>query len=99
MKIISNIWLTTMIVLLLSITNKTFAQCPVGETEVTIQFINGGGSPDEILWDYIAGGLISGLGPFTTADAVTTCVPDGTCKSNTNGRPLRCLAYFNRRLY
>lgn len=77
MKVISNIFLATIIVLILSITNNSMAQCPVGETEVTIQFTDGGGFPNEILWDYIAGGLISGLGPFVITDVVTVCVPDG----------------------
>jgi len=53
------------------------AQCPAGETEVTIQFTDGGSFPNEIQWDYIAGGFISGLGPFLVTDVVTACVPDG----------------------
>lgn len=54
------------------------AQCLAGETEVTIQFTDGGGFPGEIQWDYIAGGFISGLGPFTVTDVITVCVPDGS---------------------
>jgi len=62
---------------MLSITNNSMAQCPAGETEVTIQFTDGGTFPNEILWDYISGGIISGLGPFVVTDVVTACVPDG----------------------
>jgi len=54
-----------------------YAQCPAGQTEVTIQFTDGGAFPTEIQWDYIAGGFISGAGPFLVTDIVTVCVPDG----------------------
>jgi len=53
------------------------AQCPAGETEVTIQFTDAGTFPGEIQWDYIAGGFVSGFGPFLATDVVTVCVPDG----------------------
>jgi len=54
-----------------------YAQCPAGETEVTVQFVDEGAFPSEIQWDYISGGLVSGIGPFLSTDVVTICVPDG----------------------
>ncbi len=57
--------------------NNINAQCPAGETEVTIQFTDDGTFPSEIQWDYIAGGYLSGLGPFLVTDVVTVCIPDG----------------------
>jgi len=58
---------------------NTKAQCPPGETEVTIEFSSGGYYyyGPLIQWDYISGGFISGDGPFGENDVVTTCVPDG----------------------
>jgi len=61
----------------LVINQSLYAQCPAGETEVTIQFTDAGTFPGEIQWDYIAGGIISGLGPFLVTDVVTVCVADG----------------------
>jgi len=61
-------------------TNTIKAQCPVGETEVTIDFsyipfaYNYG---PLIQWDYIAGGVISGNGPYNEDDVITACIPDG----------------------
>jgi len=66
------------ILIAVSISFNSNAQCPAGETEVTIQFTDDGTFPAEIEWDYIAGGFISGLGPFLVTDVVTVCVPDGT---------------------
>jgi len=54
------------------------AQCPPGETEVTIDFNY---SPNyyqpSIQWDYVVGGTTSGNGPFNQDDVVTACIPDG----------------------
>jgi len=63
----------------LSFTNLN-AQCPVGETEVTISFTSEESTPDELAtfeWNYITGGLISDEGPFAITGTQTICVPDG----------------------
>jgi len=66
--------------LLLINTQTVKAQCPTGETEVTISFINEDNTPDELAtlqWNYIAGGLLSNEGPFAITDPQTICVPEG----------------------
>lgn len=57
--------------------NASYAQCPIGETEITIQFIEEGDYPSEVDWDYKIGGVLSDAGPYTTTDIITTCVPEG----------------------
>jgi len=67
------------IIIALTVSYIASAQCPAGETEITIEFSDGGYYyyGPLIQWDYIAGGFISGDGPFGANDVVTTCVPDG----------------------
>lgn len=74
MNILKNLFLIIIGSLLM---NTNYAQCPIGETEITIQFIQEGRWPSEIQWDYKIGGIISGSGPYTTANVITTCVPEG----------------------
>jgi len=57
--------------------NANYAQCPIGETEITIQFIEEGDYPSEVQWDYKIGEELSGSGPYTITDVITTCVPLG----------------------
>lgn len=57
--------------------NASFAQCPAGETEVTIQFIEDGSYPNEVRWDYQIQGTLSGSGPYIITEIITTCIPVG----------------------
>lgn len=59
------------------ISQTNFAQCINGETEVTIQFSNQGVDPYNITWDYRIGNTISGNGPYSVNEVVTTCVSVG----------------------
>jgi len=56
--------------------NSNYAQCPIGETEITIQFIEEGFYPDEVR-DYKIQGVLSESGPYNISDIITTCVPLG----------------------
>jgi len=57
--------------------NANYAQCPIGQTEITIQFTADGSFPDEVSWDYKIQGVLSESGPYTISDIITTCAPVG----------------------
>jgi len=57
------------------------AQCPIGETEITIEFTeetpNPFGSGELIKWSYLINGTAAGNEPYNENDILTICVPPG----------------------
>jgi len=76
MKLFFKTIVTILCYLLINNTIAT-AQCPAGETEITFQFSYTDNYDFLIEWDYIAGGVLSGNGPYNKDDIITACVPDG----------------------
>jgi len=64
-------------------TSAIKAQCPTGETEVTISFDTSetyNYYTDQLqnaLWNYVVQSVASDAGPFSLLDTITVCVPDG----------------------
>jgi len=78
MKNMSYKFLTLLNLLILLQVGKVNAQCPIGETEITIAFTaNPNYEGPLIQWDYLIGGISSDNGPYNSIQTLTICVPDG----------------------
>lgn len=66
-----------LLLILSFIVKAGFAQCAVGETEVTIHFTKEGQDRFGVRWDFRTANGLSGNGPYASYDSITTCVPYG----------------------